>query len=143
MAGWMAEIDPASEADALKNASFPMVLVAGRHFSYTANSIMRNPAWNDHQPVCTLLLNEEDARDLGLRDGQGAWISTGASRIKVPVEISDIPARGTVIIPHGFGMAYDGEVYGINVNRLTSRLHRDRIAGTPLHRYVPCRVSGA
>ena len=34
---------------------------------------------------------------------------------------------------------YDGTVYGINVNRLTKNTHRDPI-GTPLHRYVPCRV---
>jgi hypothetical protein len=30
--------------------------------------------------------------------------------------------------------------YGANVNRLNKNTHRDRIAATPLHRYVPCRV---
>ena len=41
---------------------------------------------------------------------------------------------------HGFGLDYNGMVYGVNVNRLTKNTHRDKIAGTPLHRYVPCRV---
>jgi len=45
-----------------------------------------------------------------------------------------------VMIPHGFGLEYEGEVYGANVNRLTKNTHRDQLAGTPLHRFVPCRV---
>jgi anaerobic selenocysteine-containing dehydrogenase len=47
--------------------------------------------------------------------------------------------RGHVVIPHGFGMVYDGRVYGVNVNRLTKNTNRDWL-GTPMHRYVPCRV---
>jgi len=143
LAGWMEEIDPELEAAALKNASFPMVLVAGRHFPYTANSIMRDPAWNDHEPVCTLLMNPEDAQALNIHNGEEAWVITEASRARIAVEISDIPARGTVMMPHGFGLVYDGEAYGVNVNQLTRNLHRDRLAATPLHRYVPCRVDRA
>ena len=63
-----------------------------------------------------------------------------ASRAKVPVEVSAIPPRGTVVLPHGFGLVHGGETYGVNVNQLTKNTHRDRIAATPLHRYVPCRV---
>ncbi|MCF8144979.1 MAG: molybdopterin-dependent oxidoreductase [Deltaproteobacteria bacterium] len=143
LAGWMEEIAPEPERAALKNDAFPMVLVAGRHFPYTANSIMRDPAWNDHEPVCTLLMNPKDAGALNIRDGEAAWIVTEASRASLPVEISDIPAPGTVMIPHGFGLEYDGRVYGVNVNQLTRNHHRDRIAATPLHRYVPCRVEPA
>jgi hypothetical protein len=33
----------------------------------------------------------------------------------------------------------DGKKYGANVNRLTKNMHRDQF-GTPMHRYVPCRV---
>ena len=47
-----------------------------------------------------------------------------------------------MVIPHGFGLVYEGKVYGANVNRLTKNTHRDHLAGTPLHRYVPCRVAG-
>jgi len=143
LAEWVAEIEPEPEKSALKNPSFPFVLMAGRHFPHNANSIMRDPAWNDHQKVCTLLLNPEDALELGLEDGQDAWVTTEASRVRIPVEVSDIPAKGTIIIPHGFGMAYDGKAIGVNVNQLTRNRHRDRIAATPLHRYVPCRVEPA
>jgi len=37
-------------------------------------------------------------------------------------------------------LKYDGKVYGANCNRLTKNTNRDKLAGTPLHRYVPCRV---
>jgi len=45
-----------------------------------------------------------------------------------------------VVLPHGFGLKYRGQVYGTNVNRLSPAKNRERLAGTPLHRYVPCRV---
>jgi len=143
LAEWMAEVEPDPEKTGLEHPSFPFVLVAGRHFPHNANSIMRDPAWNDHQTVCTLLMNPKDAAGMGLQDGQEAWVTTEASRVRIPVEVSDIPATGTVIVPHGFGMDYDGKTIGVNVNRLTRNHHRDRIAATPLHRYVQCRVEAA
>ena len=56
------------------------------------------------------------------------------------MEITDAARLGQVIMPHGFGLKFGGKVYGANVNRLTKNTHRDPIAGTPLHRYVLCRV---
>jgi hypothetical protein len=47
-----------------------------------------------------------------------------------------------VLVPHGFGLNYEGNVYGLNANHLTQSSHRDPI-GTPLHRFVPCRVEAA
>jgi hypothetical protein len=41
--------------------------------------------------------------------------------------------------PHGFGLVYDGLKHCVNVNRLTKNTNRDFV-GTPMHRYVPCRV---
>ena len=35
---------------------------------------------------------------------------------------------------------YQGKIYGANANRLAKNTHRDRIAGTPFHRYIRCRV---
>jgi len=140
MESWMNEIAPDKEEQCLRNAEYPFVLVAGRHFPYTANTIMRDPDWNSRKQVCTLLMSEEDARALGIKDGAEVRLTTEASRARVPVEVSAIPPRGTVVLPHGFGLVYGGETYGVNVNQLTKNTHRDRIAATPLHRYVPCRV---
>ncbi len=143
MESWIREIDPEKEAQALKNADFPLVLVAGRHFPCTANSIMRDPEWNNRKPVCRLLMNEEDARNLGVHDGDDVWLSTEASKLKVPLEVSNIPPCGTVVLPHGFGLVYEGKPYAVNVNQLTKNTHRDRLTASPLHRYVPCRIEAA
>jgi anaerobic selenocysteine-containing dehydrogenase len=62
--------------------------------------------------------------------------------VEAELEVSPSTRPGMVILPHGFGLVYEGAVYGANANRLTGGTHRDPLAGTPLHRYVPCRVEG-
>jgi anaerobic selenocysteine-containing dehydrogenase len=85
-------------------------------------------------------MSEEDARALGIKDRAEVRLETEASHVKVPVEVSDIPPRGTVVLPHGFGLVHGGKTFGVNVNQLTKNTHRDRITASPLHRYVPCRI---
>ncbi|MBW2208403.1 MAG: molybdopterin-dependent oxidoreductase [Deltaproteobacteria bacterium] len=138
--GWVQEVQAEDERAALENSTFPFILIAGRHFPFTANTIMRDPAWNDHKQTCTALINKVDAHALGLDNAREAMITTEASSAKISLEVSDIPAKGTVIIPHGYGLMYQGKTYGVNVNQLTKNTHRDRLLGTPLHRYIPCRV---
>ena len=121
---------------------FPMVLNAGRHSRFNMNSLMRNPAWNDGKRDCSIAVNPADAETLGLEDGQPAIITTAAGSETGEIQVSEQVARGMVLIPHGFGLNYQGKVHGINVNRLTLNTHRDPI-GTPLHRFVPCRVEAA
>jgi anaerobic selenocysteine-containing dehydrogenase len=143
MESWILEIDPEKEAQALKNAEYPSILVAGRHFPYTANSIMRDPEWNNRKEVCHLLMSSEDALNMKVQTGDEVWLSTEASSVKVTVEVSEIPPAGTVVLPHGFGLVYEGKAYGVNVNQLTKNTHRDRLTASPLHRYVPCRIAVA
>jgi anaerobic selenocysteine-containing dehydrogenase len=66
-------------------------------------------------------------------------VITEAGEETIEVEVAKDTREGHVIIPHGFGLVYDGVKYGVNVNRLTKNTHRDHV-GTPIHRYVPCRV---
>ena len=84
-------------------------------------------------------MNPDDIRTLGLSDGQQVRVTTEAGSEFGELEMSREVYQGTVLIPHGFGLEYEGKVYGINVNRLTKSSHRDFL-GTPMHRYVPCRV---
>jgi anaerobic selenocysteine-containing dehydrogenase len=86
-------------------------------------------------------IHSDDARELGLETGMEALIETEAGSLNVQVDVSNRPARGMVIIAHGFGLEYGGEVDGVNVNALAPATNRDRLAGTPLHRFIPCRVS--
>ena len=79
-------------------------------------------------------------REIGFADRQLVKVITDVGEETIEVEVTKDTRKGQVIIPHGFGLIYDGLKYDVNVNRLTKNTHRDRIAGTPLHRYVPCRV---
>ena len=122
--------------------AFPFILHAGRHMQYNANTLMRNPAWNAGKRACTVAMHPADAVEYRLRDGQQVRVTTEAGSAVGELEVTEKIRRGTIIIPHGFGLLYNGSVYGINVNNLTISTNRDRF-GTPLHRYVLCRIEGA
>jgi anaerobic selenocysteine-containing dehydrogenase len=134
------DIEPEKEEAALApHPEFPLVLMAGRHIVMNANTLMRDPAWVEGKRACTLAMHPDDADALGLRDGQLVRITTEAGSEQIELEVSDSAKKGHVVIPHGFGLVYNGKAWGINVNRLTKNTNRDRF-GTPMHRYVPCRV---
>jgi anaerobic selenocysteine-containing dehydrogenase len=141
MEDWISEITPEAEERALMvNSDFPFILNAGRHTPENANSLMRKPDWNNGRRSCTLAMNPADALQLGISDGEFVKIITAAASERIELEISDDVRPGQVLIPHGFGLKYRGVTHGIAVNRLTKNTHRDRLAATPIHRYVPCRV---
>jgi anaerobic selenocysteine-containing dehydrogenase len=141
LANWVQSIDAASEKTALEgDKKFPLVLGAGLHVDTNANTLMRNPAWNKDRRACTVAIHPEDADSLNLKDAQMVKVITEAGEVEIELEITQTTRPGLVVIPHGFGLDYNGEIYGANVNRLTKNTHRDKLAGTPIHRYVPCRV---
>ncbi|HMK35596.1 MAG TPA: molybdopterin-dependent oxidoreductase [Desulfomonilaceae bacterium] len=142
---WVKSITPESEERALSmDPHYPLILIAGRHVDENANTIMRDPAWNTGRPrSCTLAMHSRDADALGLANGQLVKISTEAGHAEIELELDDNCHPGQVVIPHGFGLIHDGKEFGINVNRLTKNTHRDPLAATPLHRFVPCRVESA
>jgi anaerobic selenocysteine-containing dehydrogenase len=140
MEGQVQALTPQNERQELgRDEEYPLILSAGRHMQYNANTLMRNPEWTRGRRACTIALHPDDAAALQLVDGQQVRVTTGAGSETGELEVTTEVRSGTVLIPHGFGLEYDGGVYGLNVNRLTKSSHRDRF-GTPLHRYVPCRV---
>lgn len=127
------------EADLNLSKEYPLILNAGRHMDFNSNTLMRNPEWNKGKRACTIAINPEDARTMNFTDGQQVRVVTEAGSETGELEVSKMIRKGTVLIPHGFGLIYDGSVYGVNVNRLTKNTHRDFL-GTPVHRFVPCRL---
>jgi len=137
------DLDAVSEAaDLTMTDEFPLILNAGRHMDYNANTLMRNPEWNKGKRACTVAVNSEDAQRMGLSDGQQVRVTTEAAADVGELQVTKQVRPGMVLIPHGFGLEYDGDIYGMNVNRLTKNTHRDPM-GTPIHRFVPCRVEAA
>ncbi|MBI9074353.1 MAG: molybdopterin-dependent oxidoreductase [Desulfatibacillum sp.] len=141
MEDWVLGLTPESEEEELTLPDeFPLVLLAGRHVKTNANSLMRNPEWNKKLRACTCMMNPDDAKELSLEDGQQVKITTEAGEEIVELEVSRAARKGQVAVHHGFGLIYQDKVFGANINRLTKNTHRDPLAATPLHRYVPCRV---
>jgi len=129
------------EIDLRMNRDFPLILAAGRHMDYNANTIMRDPAWNEGKSrPCTLLMHPDDAAALGLEDGRTVRVATEAGSEVIELEVTDTARPGQVVMPHGFGLVHTGRKHGANANRLTKNTNRDPIAATPLHRFVPCSV---
>jgi len=139
---WLKEIEPERELEDLEKdkEKYPLIMSAGRHIDTNANTNMRDPAWNEGKRACTAIMNPADAEELGLSDGQMVRVTTEAGQETIELEVTELTREGYIMIPHGFGLVYDGVKYGANVNRLTKNTHRDRIAATPIHRYIPCRV---
>jgi anaerobic selenocysteine-containing dehydrogenase len=144
LSGWVQEITPENETIALeKSRGFPLVLMAGQHMDTNANTLMRDPAWNEGRRACVLCVHPRDAEKYGLADARRVRVVSEAGELEIEARVTETTPPGFVVIPHGFGLEYGGAVHGANVNRLTSAANRDRLAGTPMHRYVPCRLEPA
>ncbi len=127
------------------NDEFPMVLAAGERRSYTANTVVRDPAWVKSNNALTLSINPEDASNLGINDGGTARLTTARDSVDVVVEVDKRMQQGHISLPNGFGLSYPnarGEdvVTGISPNELTSVEDRDDFAYTPWHKFVLARL---
>jgi anaerobic selenocysteine-containing dehydrogenase len=138
---WMEEIDPAKEAEALElDPAFPFILSSGNHMDTNANSAMRDPVWNEGKRACSLYMNPRDAKENGLKDGQTVRVTTEAGHESIELEVTEATRPGYLVMPQGFGLVHQGKTFGANANRLAKNTYRDRLAATPYHRHIPCRV---
>ena len=71
---WPRPTSPGTSAD------FPFVLSAGERRSFTANTIIRDPAWRKKDPSGALRISPADADRLGLVDGGRARLTTKRGR---------------------------------------------------------------
>lgn len=115
---------------------------------YSANTIIRDPAWMKSNDATLLTMHPEDARTVGVGAGERVQITTEAGQAIAPVLLDERMQRGTVSLPNGLGLAYPNEqgdetITGTAPNELTSVGYRDKFAGTPFHKHVPARLTPA
>jgi anaerobic selenocysteine-containing dehydrogenase len=136
-----------------RDAEFPLVLSAGERRSFTANTIIRDPAWRTRDAEGALRMAPADATALGLVEGESVRLSTKRGSAIVKLSIDAAMQAGHVSLPNGLGLGYpvsgDAEVTGnspvtrttgVAPNELTSLGDRDRFVGTPWHKHVAARV---
>ncbi|MEM7273133.1 MAG: molybdopterin-dependent oxidoreductase [Actinomycetota bacterium] len=127
------------------SAEFPFVLSAGERRSFTANTIMRDPAWRKRDPEGALRLSPADAARVGVETGDRIRISTPGGTAVAVAEVNETMRDGHVALPNGLGLGYspaggDPEITGVAPNELTTTDWRDPIAGTPWHKHVPAHL---
>ena len=134
-----------SESVGAGDSRFPFVLSAGERRSFTANTILRNPAWRKKDPDGSLRMSPDDASRLGVGDGDRVRLSTKRGSVEVPVEVSAMMRAGHVSLPNGLGLDHTTESgdrvqTGVAPNELTASEDRDWLAGTPWHKNVAARI---
>jgi anaerobic selenocysteine-containing dehydrogenase len=103
-------------------------LLIGRRHVRSNNSWMHNiDVLVKGKERCTLQMNPEDARRIGLEPHGNAKVSSSAGALVVPVELSDDIMPGVVSLPHGWGHDMEGSSLsvasgrpGVNTNRLST-----------------------
>ena len=67
-------------------------------------------------------------------------LSTNRGAIEIPVEYTWRAAHGYCLMPHYFGLHYQGRMRGMHANYLTDNTDLDPLTGNSHWRYTPCRV---
>lgn len=129
----------------------PKFVLVGRRQLRSLNSAMHNvPSLQHKTRSCNLTVNSDDARDLGLNEGDLACVANKNGSIQVPVELSEDIAQGVVCLPHGWGHAdlaqfqdVAAENPGVNVNILTDPEATDPLTGTVQLNSIPVEICRA
>ncbi len=126
----------------LNSDEFPFTLSAGERRSYTANTVLRTPAWRKKDGEGALRISPLDAARVGVASGDRARVSTRSGSAEVLVEVSARMQVGHVSLPNGFGLDNrNGQKrIGAAPNELTAAGDRDWFAGTPWHKNVPASI---
>jgi anaerobic selenocysteine-containing dehydrogenase len=129
----------------MHRADRPFLLI-GRRQLRTNNSWMHNLPSLLKGSRCTLMVHPEDARNLNLKEGGMAEVSSDAGSLEVPVTLSERIIPGLVSLPHGWGHQYPGarlsvaETHpGVNTNRLTPRA-MDPVSGNAVLNGIPVSI---
>jgi hypothetical protein len=103
------------------------LVLVGRRDLRSNNSWMHNlNILVKGKPRCTVHVNPDDARRLGVVDGADVCVRSSSGEIVIPAEVTDTVMPGVVSIPHGWGhdmpettMTTATRHAGVNANVLT------------------------
>jgi formate dehydrogenase len=128
-----------------QDADFPLSLISGRKVE-TINSWIHVRGETNY-----CYMNPDDAKELGIEDGQTVQVSTRVGSLQIPAKITDDLMKGVIWIPHGWGRTVQDvpdmavEKRGVNVNLITDDdwTKLEPFAGMVLLDGIPVRVEKA
>ena len=96
------------------------------------------------------MIHPDDAKKLGLADGDMAVVSNHVGRVELPAELTEDIMPSVVSIPHGFGHGRKGVKLsvaasnpGVSINDLTDPALIDDLSGNAVLNGVPVSISKA
>ena len=136
------------EVDALEAtlaSPVPALVLVGRRHLRSNNSWLHNSQRLVKGPArCTLLVNPEDARRHGVRDGERVSVRSARGTLEATATVSDEMMPGVVSLPHGWGhdragtrMGVAGAHAGVSINDITDEMRVDRLTGNAAFSAVP------
>ena len=113
-----------------------MSLITGGRLTNAVHSRLHDVPWlRDLRPEPAADIHPEDARRLGIAQGDEICLVTRLGRIRVKANLSAISAPGEVNFYHGYRAA--------NVNEIIPKEHLDPYSGFPGYKQLRCRVEKA
>jgi len=120
--------NPLDDADP---EQYPYVLCSGGRLPHVIHTRLHKVDWlRSMQPEPTAQISVEDARALGLKEGDGMELFTQRGSIHVKVRPSHRVQKGVVFFYHGYSEA--------DVNSLMDRDHVDPYSGFPAYNATRC-----
>ncbi|MEO7736085.1 MAG: molybdopterin dinucleotide binding domain-containing protein, partial [Kofleriaceae bacterium] len=99
----------------VRDEAYPFVLTAGERRSFTANTIIRDPAWRKKDAGGALRIHPLDAAALGIAAGEPVRLTTRCASLVVAIELTDTMQRGHISLPNGLGLGYPGAAGAVGV----------------------------
>ncbi len=117
-------------------ADFPLILTTGSRLPmYVHGRTFRLPWTKGLHPDPTLDINEKDAEDRGISNGDWVGLATPRNSIRVKANVTEVVPPGVINIYHGYPSA--------EVNTLIEPDYLDPISGFPGFKSLICQVMKA
>ena len=140
-------VSEASDNVPRRSPELPLVLISGGRRAASYNSWTHNiPALAEKLKGNWATLHPDDARDVGVANGDRVRVISATGEVEIKAVVSDSVRPGVVMIHQFFGHSYESGMQtsrkcpGVNVNRLHDDRVRDRFTGMPVFNGTPCRV---
>jgi len=129
------------------DTDYPFILNGGMRTGWSANTIIRDPAWRKGRgPHAALHMSIDDAAALGVENGALMRVTSRRGSVTVPVKVEANTLPGHVHLPNIFDLLYPDAITGelrstgVGINELSDATDRDPYTGIPHLKHIRCRI---
>lgn len=130
------------------NSDSEFLLIGRRHIRCNNSWLHNSQRLVKGKDRCTLMIAEDDAARLDIKDGQQVNVSSAVGTLTIAAEVTDIMMPGVVSMPHGWGhnqantkLRVANKTPGVSMNDLTNDKKIDKLSGTSILNGIPVTLS--